>query len=127
VGVIVAVVWLLEIAKGWDQGYDGMFGRGYSVAIVLIFSLGGGALFGALAGMFAAGGVLLGQAISRRWLVSAIGASIGAAAIAVLVLVILQSDLSLSFAVAILLPAMVGPFAYVAWCSRRLARSPQPV
>ena len=96
VGLILSAIGLIEIADGWAHGYEGMLGRGFSIAVTLIFFIGGGAGFGVVAGMLAAGGVFVGQAVSRRWVFWAIGAALGA--------------------------ATVGPFAYVALCARRPAR-----
>jgi hypothetical protein len=123
VGIVMIIVSIVELSKQWALGYTGMFGEGYSVALISFFAIGGGALFGALAGLLATGGVLVGQAISRHWLPSAIGASVGAVAVGVLVLVILRSGATAPILVAVLVAAIAGPFAFVALCSRRSART----
>ena len=123
VGIVMIIVSIIEVSKQWALGYTGMFGEGFSVGLIFFAGLGGGALFGALAGLLAAGGGLLGRVISRHWLLPAIGASVGAVAVGVLVLAILQGGATAPILVAVLTAAIAGPFAFVALCARRAART----
>jgi hypothetical protein len=117
VGLALFMLNLLSLIDGWEHGRVGMFGPVFSVILTAFIFVGGGAVFGLVAGAGAVGGWLLVETWTASWLIRSLAAVVGPAIVTV-VAVLALPGLDAGQTAIIVIPAIVGPFVYVALCSR---------
>lgn len=122
VGAILLVGALFELSAYWAKGHTGMFGPEFSVVISALIYLAGGAACGVVAGSLAAAGVSLARWAKGGWVAQASGAAVGALTVVGLAIVAFNLATPLLLLLG-LGAAALGPFGYVALCSRPTRQS----
>lgn len=126
VGAVLLVGGLVELSAYWAKGYTGMFGPVFSVVLSAVMFLVGGTAFGATAGLLASAGVSIARKTTAGWTAQAFGAAVGALTVVVFTMVVFRYATPLYLVVG-LTAAALGPFGYVALCSRSTRPKSVPV